>query len=80
MVKRSSFEPWLLHSIQYFGQKQSGSPLVCRLGNMLDDRMVRIAFMKASRVVHPDKTLRLPPDQRFLAKHIFDALSQANIK
>jgi len=50
------------------------------LGDLLDDRKVRIAFMKASRVVHPDKTLRLPPDQRFLAKRIFDALSQANIK
>lgn len=47
------------------------------LGDLLDDGKVKRAFHKASRVVHPDKTHHLPPDQRFLAKRIFDALSQA---
>lgn len=47
------------------------------IGDLLDGKKVKVQFHKASRVVHPDKTHHLPPDQRFLAKRIFDALSQA---
>jgi hypothetical protein len=47
------------------------------LGDLLDDGKVKRAFHKASRVVHPDKTHHLRPEERFLAKRIFDALSQA---
>lgn len=47
------------------------------IGDLLDDKKVKLAFHKASRVVHPDKTHHLPAEQRFLAKRIFDALSQA---
>jgi hypothetical protein len=47
------------------------------LGDLLDDSKVKKYFHKASRVVHPDKTHHLPAEQRFLAKRIFDALSQA---
>lgn len=47
------------------------------LGDLLDDKKCKLAFHKASRVVHPDKTIHLPTEQRFLAKRIFDALSQA---
>lgn len=47
------------------------------LGDLLDASKVKRAFHKASRVVHPDKTHHLEPEQRFLAKRIFDALSQA---
>ena len=47
------------------------------LGDLLDDRKVKLAFHKASRVVHPDKTISLGPEERFIAKRIFDALSQA---
>ena len=47
------------------------------LGDLLDASKVKRAFHKASRVVHPDKTHHLDPEQRFLAKRIFDALSQA---
>lgn len=47
------------------------------LGDLLDDSKVKRAFHKASRVVHPDKTHHLEPEQRFLAKRIFDSLSQA---
>lgn len=47
------------------------------LGDLLDDGKVKRAFHKASRVVHPDKTHHLGPEERFLAKRIFDALSQA---
>lgn len=47
------------------------------LGDLLDDSKCRKAFHKASRVVHPDKTHHLDAEKRFLAKRIFDALSQA---
>jgi len=47
------------------------------LGDLLDDRKCKLSYHKASRVVHPDKTIHLPAEQRFLAKRIFDALSQA---
>lgn len=47
------------------------------LGDLLDDKKCRLAFHKASREVHPDKTMKLSPENRFLSKRIFDALSQA---
>ena len=47
------------------------------LGDLLDDSKCKKAFHKASRVVHPDKTHHLDAEKRFLAKRIFDALSQA---
>ena len=47
------------------------------LGDLLDEKKCRLAFHKASRVVHPDKTMHLSAENRFLAKRIFDALSQA---
>lgn len=47
------------------------------IGDLLDDSKVKRCFHKASRVVHPDKTHHLGPEERFLAKRIFDALSQA---
>lgn len=47
------------------------------LGDLLDDSKCKRAFHKASRVVHPDKTHHLDAEKRFLAKRIFDALSQA---
>jgi hypothetical protein len=47
------------------------------IGDLLDDGKVKRAFFMASRVVHPDKTGDLDAEKRFLAKRIFDALSQA---
>ena len=47
------------------------------LGDLLDDKKCRLAYHKASRVVHRDRTMKLPEEQRFLAKRIFDSLSQA---
>jgi hypothetical protein len=47
------------------------------IGDLLDDSKVKRCFHKASRVVHPDKTHHLGPEERFMAKRIFDALSQA---
>jgi hypothetical protein len=47
------------------------------LGDLLDDKKVRLAYHKASRVVHPDKTMSLGAEERFIAKRIFDSLAQA---
>jgi hypothetical protein len=47
------------------------------IGDLLDDKKVKLAFHKASRVVHPDKTAHMDAEKRFLAKRIFDAISQA---
>lgn len=47
------------------------------LGDILDDGKCKRCFHKASRVVHPDKTHHLDAEKRFLAKRIFDSLSQA---
>lgn len=47
------------------------------IGDLLDDSKVKRCYHKASRVVHPDKTHHLDAEKRFLAKRIFDALSQA---
>jgi DnaJ-class molecular chaperone len=43
----------------------------------LDASKCKKCYHKASRVVHPDKTHHLKAEERFLAKRIFDALSQA---
>ena len=47
------------------------------LGDLLDAKKCRLVFHKASRVVHPDKTMNLSPENRFMTKRIFDALSHA---
>lgn len=47
------------------------------LGDLLEPSKCKKCFHKASRVVHPDKTQKLDAEKRFLAKRIFDALSQA---
>ena len=47
------------------------------IGDVLDDSKCKRCYHKASRVVHPDKTHHLDAEKRFLAKRIFDALSQA---
>lgn len=62
-----------LHTILWPGAKWK--PL--SIGDMMQDAKVKRAYLKATLVVHPDKTHHLPADQRFLAKRIFDALSQA---
>jgi hypothetical protein len=37
------------------------------LGDLLDDKKCKLYFHKASRVVHPDKTMELSIENRFLA-------------
>eukprot|EP00587_Corethron_hystrix_P006106 CAMPEP_0113297844 /NCGR_PEP_ID=MMETSP0010_2-20120614/533_1 /TAXON_ID=216773 ORGANISM="Corethron hystrix, Strain 308" /NCGR_SAMPLE_ID=MMETSP0010_2 /ASSEMBLY_ACC=CAM_ASM_000155 /LENGTH=525 /DNA_ID=CAMNT_0000150793 /DNA_START=21 /DNA_END=1598 /DNA_ORIENTATION=+ /assembly_acc=CAM_ASM_000155 len=47
------------------------------LGDILDDKKARRCYLKATLKVHPDKTKDLDAEKRFLAKRIFDALTQA---
>ena len=50
------------------------------IGDMLDDSKCKKFYHKATLVVHPDKTHHLDAEKRFLAKRIFDALSQAKVE
>ena len=47
------------------------------LGDLLDDHKVKLYYHKASRLVHPDRTLSLDAEQKFLASRIFGVLSEA---
>ena len=47
------------------------------LGDLLDDHKVKLYYHKASRLVHPDRTLGLDAEQKFLASRIFGVLSEA---
>lgn len=62
-----------LHTILWSGS--DWKPI--SIGDVLDDSKLKKFFHKASRVVHPDKTHHLDAEKRFLAKRVFDALSQA---
>lgn len=62
-----------LHTILWPGAKWK--PI--SMGDILQPAKVKKFYFKATLVVHPDKTGNLPAEQRFLAKRIFDALTQA---
>jgi len=47
------------------------------IGDILDDKKARRCYLKATLKVHPDKTKDLDAEKRFIAKRVFDALSQA---
>eukprot|EP00985_Skeletonema_marinoi_P021837 scaffold13622_cov131-Skeletonema_marinoi.AAC.1 len=64
-----------LHTILWEG---SGWKQVS-LADVLDDSKVKRVYHKASRVVHPDKTLNLDAEKKFVAKRVFDALTQAKV-
>ena len=65
-----------LHTILWEG---SGWKQVS-LADVLDDSKVKRVYFKASRVVHPDKTGHLDAEKRFIAKRVFDALTQAKVQ
>lgn len=65
-----------LHTILWEG---SGWKQVS-LADVLDDSKVKRVYFKASRVVHPDKTGHLDAEKRFVAKRVFDALTQAKVQ
>lgn len=50
------------------------------LADVLDDSKVKRVYHKASRVVHPDKTGHLDAEKRFIAKRVFDSLTQAKVE
>ena len=62
-----------LHTILWPGTKWKQ----INIGDILQPAKCKKFYFKATLVVHPDKTRDLPAEQRFLAKRIFDALSQA---
>jgi hypothetical protein len=62
-----------LHTILWNGTKWKQ----INIGDILQPSKCKKFYFKATLVVHPDKTHDLPAEQRFLAKRIFDALSQA---
>mmetsp|Transcript_20258 Transcript_20258/g.43709 ORF Transcript_20258/g.43709 Transcript_20258/m.43709 type:complete len:510 (-) Transcript_20258:727-2256(-) len=62
-----------LHTVLWEGAKWK--PV--SLGDILDASKCKRCYHRATLVVHPDKTGNLNAEQRFLAKRIFDALSQA---
>ena len=47
------------------------------LGDILDAERCKKAYKRATLKVHPDKTVNMPPEKRFVATRVFDALSQA---
>jgi curved DNA-binding protein CbpA len=38
---------------------------------------VKLSYRKAMLVVHPDRCATLPPETRFIAKRIFEAINEA---
>lgn len=66
----------LLASLHLILWEDSGWKKVC-LGDVLDEKKARRVYLKATLKVHPDKTRDLDAEKRFIAKRVFDALSQA---
>lgn len=64
-----------LHTILWEGS--GWKPIT--LADVLEDSKVKKVYFKASRVVHPDKTGGLDAEKRFVAKRVFDALTQAKV-
>lgn len=50
------------------------------LADVLDDSKVKKVYHQASRVVHPDKSGHLDAEKRFVAKRVFDSLTQAKVE
>ena len=47
------------------------------LADLLEPKKVKLQYHKASVKVHPDRTVRLSIEKRFVGQRIFDALSKA---
>ena len=94
-VVRQRLEPKLKAWAEEHGQKKQLRALLANLhtilwegsgwkqvslADVLDDSKVKRVYFKASRVVHPDKTGHLDAEKRFIAKRVFDALTQAKVQ
>lgn len=64
-----------LHTILWEGS--GWKPL--SLADVLEDKKVKRVYHRATLVVHPDKTGHLDAEKRFVAKRVFDALTQAKV-
>jgi hypothetical protein len=93
-VVRQRLEPKLKAWAEEHGQKKQLRALLANLhtilwegsgwkpislADVLDDGKVKKVYFKASRVVHPDKTGHLDAEKRFVAKRVFDSLTQAKV-
>lgn len=91
-VVRIKLDPKIKHWSEEHGQKKQLAALLSslhlviwpeaqwkqvNLGDLLEEKKLRSCYKRASLKVHPDKTKDLSAEQRFLAKRIFDALTQA---
>ena len=65
-----------LHAVLWEG---SGWKTI-NLMDVLDNSKVKRAYHRASRVVHLDKTGHLDAEKRFVAKRVFDVLTQAKVE
>jgi len=89
---RQRLEPKLKDWAEEYGKKRQLRALLCsldkvlwegsgwkpvNLGDILDGRKCVRCYQKATLKVHPDKTVHLDVEKRFLAGRVFDALSQA---
>lgn len=63
-----------LHMILW---KDSGWKQVT-IGDIVDEKKARRCYLRATLKVHPDKTRELDAEKRFIAKRVFDSLSQAH--
>jgi len=62
-----------LHTVLWPGTKWK--PI--SLADLMTKQQRRKGYLKASLLVHPDKTKDLGPEERFRATRIFDAVAQA---
>lgn len=47
------------------------------LSDLLDENLVKKAYQKAIRIVHPDKNQRTQPERRYIAEQVFQYLNEA---
>jgi hypothetical protein len=62
-----------LHHVLWEGAKWK----TVSIADLVEDAKVVKQYRLASRVVHPDHTVKLDHEKRFIAKRVFDALTQA---
>jgi len=92
MVLRQRLDPILKNWSEEYGKKKNIRALLAgmhtvlwegaswkpvSMADLLEPRRVKVNYQKAVRVVHPDRTMSLDLEKRFLAKRVFDALTQA---
>jgi len=89
---RVRLEPKLKEWAEEFGKKRAIRALLSsldkvlwedsgwkpvNLGDILDADKCKKVYKRATLKVHPDKTMKMDPQKRFIATRVFDALSQA---